>query len=81
MSNKLAIVILAAGKGTRLKMDVPKPLAPLHNKTLVDFVIKEARDLGDLFLITGHQKELVEEHVISRHEGFTKDNFILQKEQ
>lgn len=81
MSNKLAIVILAAGKGTRLKMDVPKPLAPLHNNTLVDYVIKEARDLGDLFLITGHQKELVEEHVISRHEGFTKDNFILQKEQ
>ncbi len=81
MSTKLAIVILAAGKGTRLKMQVPKPLAPLHTNTLVDYVIKAAESMGDMFLITGHQRELVEAHVTKEHKGFGAKNFIHQKEQ
>lgn len=63
MADLTSIVILAAGKGTRLKMDVPKPLAPLHNKTLIDYVIDSAKDFGDLYMITGHQSDLVKEHI------------------
>ncbi len=77
----LALVVLAAGKGTRIKMDLPKPLAPLHNNTLVDYVIAEARELGDMFIITGHKKEMVEEHIMNKHEGFSSKNFICQEEQ
>ncbi|WP_034722229.1 NTP transferase domain-containing protein, partial [Bacteriovorax sp. DB6_IX] len=63
MSNNIAVVILAAGKGTRLKMDVPKPLAPLHKRVLLDYVLDSVDGLGDIYLITGHQNDLVESHV------------------
>ncbi len=62
MTDKLSIVILAAGKGTRLKLKFPKPLAPLENKTLVDYVVDAAKDLGDISLVVGHQGELLKEH-------------------
>ncbi len=77
----LAIVVLAAGKGTRIKMDLPKPLAPLHNNTLIDYVLNESKGLGDIFILTGHKSELVQKHVQDNHEGFNKDNFILQEQQ
>lgn len=77
-TKKVAVVVLAAGKGTRLKMDIPKPLAPLHQNTLVDYVIETFKDFGDITLVTGHQRELVEEHV---NERFTGINYVYQKEQ
>ncbi len=80
MSDKTSIVILAAGKGTRLKMEVPKPLAPLEDRTLVDFVIDAAKDLGDIYLVTGHQKELVEDH-FQKNWSSLGAKFVNQKEQ
>lgn len=80
MSDKISLVILAAGKGTRLNLKVPKPLAPLHNKTLLDYVIQSSHKVGQIHLITGHQQELVQEHV----QKFWSDQdikFIHQKEQ
>lgn len=80
MSDKIDIVILAAGKGTRLKMDIPKPLVPIHNKTLVDYVIKSVDGLGEIFIITGHGKDLVESHISEKwnHLGVS---YVVQKEQ
>jgi bifunctional UDP-N-acetylglucosamine pyrophosphorylase/glucosamine-1-phosphate N-acetyltransferase len=80
MSDEISIVILAAGKGTRLKMDVPKPLAPIGDLTLVDFVIESAQDFGKLHLITGHQNDLVESHIKEKWPNL-KSEYILQKEQ
>lgn len=80
MTDKTSIVILAAGKGTRLKMDIPKPLAPLEERTLIDFVLDAANTFGEITLITGHQKELVESHMKMNWDGL-KYNLIHQKEQ
>lgn len=80
MSNNVAVVILAAGKGTRLKMDVPKPLAPLHKRVLLDYVLDSVDGLGDIYLITGHQNDLVESHV-NQNRPELPSKFILQKEQ
>lgn len=80
MSDNISVVILAAGKGTRLSLDVPKPLAPLHNKTLLDYVLKSSHSIGRIHLITGHQKELVENH-ISKNWSDSKIEFVHQKEQ
>lgn len=80
MADTNSIVILAAGKGTRLKMDIPKPLAPVGDLTLVDFVIEAAKDFGKLHLITGHQKELVESHINDKWPNLDAE-FIFQKEQ
>jgi UDP-N-acetylglucosamine pyrophosphorylase len=58
----LAIVIMAAGKGTRMKSDLPKVLHEANGKPLVAYVIEKSRalDPGKIVLIVGHQAELVQ---------------------
>ncbi|HEX2752950.1 MAG TPA: bifunctional UDP-N-acetylglucosamine diphosphorylase/glucosamine-1-phosphate N-acetyltransferase GlmU [Alphaproteobacteria bacterium] len=46
MSKKLACIILAAGKGTRMKSAVPKPLHPLAGRAMVQHVIAAAEGLN-----------------------------------
>lgn len=57
----LAIVIMAAGKGTRMKSDLPKVLHKANGKPLVAYVIEksQALDPDKIVLIIGHQAELV----------------------
>lgn len=87
MTDKLAVVILAAGKGTRMSMDVPKPLVPACGKSLVDFSLIAAKKCAvDLKLephfkvVTGHGKEEVESYLESQKD---KENisYVWQKEQ
>lgn len=80
MSDLISVVILAAGKGTRLKMNVPKPLAPISDLTLIDFVIDSVKDFGQLHFITGHQSDLVEEYIKGQWPNLQAD-YVLQKEQ
>ena len=80
MSDKISTVILAAGKGTRLKLKLPKPLAPLENKRLIDYVVEAAKGFGDVSLIIGHQGELIERHLKEKHPSSSFD-LIEQKEQ
>ncbi|MBI5084138.1 MAG: nucleotidyltransferase family protein [Acidobacteria bacterium] len=56
-------VILAAGRGTRLKSvtgDLPKPLLHLHGRPLLDYVLSNLRHAGfDRFLlVVGYRHEL-----------------------
>jgi bifunctional UDP-N-acetylglucosamine pyrophosphorylase/glucosamine-1-phosphate N-acetyltransferase len=69
MSDSFGCVILAAGKGTRLKLSDPKPLVPLMGRRLVDYAIESLRDFmvnnsgnGEVNLVIGHEKEKVQEH-------------------
>jgi len=62
MSNHCA-VILAAGRGTRLKQvtgDLPKPLLPLHGRPLIEYVLASLRaaDFGRFLLVVGYRHEL-----------------------
>lgn len=56
-------VILAAGKGTRMKSDLPKVLHPLLGKPMVSFVIEACQKAGSTrtILVIGHGAELVRE--------------------
>ena len=58
----LDVVIMAAGKGTRMKSSLPKVLHRLAGKALVQHVIDTARDLKarHTIVITGHGAEQVE---------------------
>ena len=58
----LAVAVLAAGKGTRMKSDLPKVLQPLAGATLVERVLASCRHLAPQrqLLIVGHQAERVE---------------------
>lgn len=46
MNKKLAIVILAAGKGTRMKSSLPKVLHPVAGKPLLHYVLDSAKAAG-----------------------------------
>ncbi|RMI20095.1 MAG: UDP-N-acetylglucosamine pyrophosphorylase [Calditrichaeota bacterium] len=58
---ELATVILAAGKGTRMKSDLPKVLHTLNGRPMVHYVIDVAEAIGSrrIVLVVGHKKELV----------------------
>ena len=62
MSNHdLAIVILAAGKGTRLKSSLAKVLHRAGGRTLIEHVIRACAPLGakQTLVVVGHQAEQV----------------------
>ena len=75
----LAVAVLAAGKGTRMKSDLPKVLQPLAGATLVERVLSSCRSLDPQrqLLIVGHQAERVEQS-LSAHSGL---EFVLQQPQ
>jgi bifunctional UDP-N-acetylglucosamine pyrophosphorylase/glucosamine-1-phosphate N-acetyltransferase len=78
MSSKLNVVILAAGKGTRMRTETPKVLHELAGLSLVEHVISTAQSLQptSITLVVGHQAEEIEAQLADR--GF---NFALQAEQ
>ena len=75
----LAVAVLAAGKGTRMKSDLPKVLQPLAGSTLVERVLRSCESLSPerRLLIVGHQAERVEQS-LSAHSGL---EFVLQSPQ
>ncbi len=59
-------IILAAGKGTRMKSETPKVLHTIFDKTLVGYIIDAVNDTGiadENIVIVGHQAERVEEYI------------------
>ena len=66
MSARLAaVVVLAAGEGTRMKSSVPKVLHELAGRTLVGHVVAAAEALQPehLVVVVGHGREQVAEHL------------------
>ena len=70
-------VILAAGKGTRMKSNLPKVLHPMAGKSLIDHVLDKTLELGieKVYTILGHEREIIEQHIKDR------SSIIIQKEQ
>ena len=68
MSKELRIIILAAGKGTRMNSDLPKVLHKLNGKALLDFVLDESELLNpkETILVVGFKKEQVISHTKHR---------------
>ena len=65
-------IILAAGKGTRMKSDTPKVLHTIFDKTLVGYVIDAVNNTGladENFVIVGHQAERVEEYINKKYDN------------
>jgi len=70
-------IILAAGKGTRMKSELPKVMHKLAGKPLIDHVLDSIEKLGvsEVLTIVGHGREIVTEHIKGRSE------IVIQHEQ
>lgn len=81
-SSPLAAVILAAGKGTRLKSDLPKVLHPLFGKPLLVRVLDTLGALHpqEACVITGHGRALVEE-TLTAYESAYPIHTVVQEPQ
>jgi bifunctional UDP-N-acetylglucosamine pyrophosphorylase/glucosamine-1-phosphate N-acetyltransferase len=75
----LHVVVLAAGKGTRMKSAVPKVLHRLCGLPLIEHVLRTARALGPATttIVIGHGARLVEE-ALTRQAGL---RFVVQEPQ
>ncbi|MDX3804050.1 bifunctional UDP-N-acetylglucosamine diphosphorylase/glucosamine-1-phosphate N-acetyltransferase GlmU [Streptomyces sp. AK04-3B] len=60
-----AVVVLAAGEGTRMKSAIPKVLHELCGRSLVGHVLAAARELDpeNLVVVVGHAREKVTAHL------------------
>src|SRR5579871_401181 len=76
---RIAVAIMAAGKGTRLKSLLPKVLHEVGGKPLLEHVIRAATQIvpaSDVYAIIGHEAERVRKAM--EHTGV---QFVLQAEQ
>src|ERR1700689_734437 len=76
---RVALALMAAGKGPRLKSQLPKVLHEVGGKPLLAHVIDAATRVvpaNDVFAIIGHEAERVRSAIA--HTGV---NFVLQSEQ
>jgi len=74
----ISVVILAAGKGTRMRSDLPKVLHPIAKKPMVQHVIDTVKSLAvdNIHLVYGHGADLLKAKITD-----DKLNWILQAEQ
>lgn len=74
----LSVVILAAGKGTRMYSDLPKVLHPIAGKPMVKHVIDTAKQLGahNIHLVYGHGGDLMQQRLANE-----PVSWVLQTEQ
>ncbi len=70
MSYDFGVAILAAGQGTRLKLNLPKVLSPCVGEVLINFPLNAADQFlalekmsGLIGVVVGHQRELVSDHL------------------
>ncbi len=76
---ELKSIILAAGKGTRMKSNTPKVLHKIMDKNLLGYVLDNVKNIvEESFVIVGHHAEDVEQFV---KENYTSVKTVLQNPQ
>ena len=57
-------IVLAAGKGTRMKTELPKCAYPLLRKPMIAYIVENLKNTGlldELIVVVGHKKEVIQE--------------------
>jgi bifunctional UDP-N-acetylglucosamine pyrophosphorylase/glucosamine-1-phosphate N-acetyltransferase len=76
MLMKTEVIILAAGKGTRMVSSLPKPLHPLMGKPIIHYVLSSVQPLSEKLpvLVIGHGGDIIQEELAG------KARFVVQEE-
>ena len=76
MNKNISIIILAAGKGSRMKSTLPKVLHKISGFEMLYYSIKEAQKLSDdIHVVLYHQADLVKQ---TMQKYFSNINFTIQ---
>lgn len=80
--NNLSIIILAAGKGTRMKSDLPKVMHKIAGREMLNMVIDEALSLNaqEISIVVSEDFAKYQQKFLDEHVG-KKITFALQKER
>ena len=56
-------LVLAAGKGTRMKSEIPKVAFPILRKPMIEYIVEniEKSVIDDIYLVLGYKREVVED--------------------
>ena len=83
--NKTEILILAAGRGKRMKSTLPKVLVPLNGKPMIFYLLELVHALGvkEVIVIIGYMKDMVRDAISnwSKDHPSLKITFAIQDEQ
>ena len=79
-SKDLSVVILAAGKGKRMRSETPKVLHKVCGHPIIYYILKQILGLGpkNIFVVAGHKKQLLKDYLASE---FTSVSTIEQDKQ
>ena len=80
--NNVSIIILSAGKGTRMKSSLPKVMHKVAGREMVNMVIDEAKKLNpqNITLVVSSEMEIFYEKIKNEHKNQHID-FIIQHER
>ncbi|CCV64102.1 Bifunctional protein GlmU UDP-N-acetylglucosamine pyrophosphorylase [Alteracholeplasma palmae J233] len=70
-------LVLAAGKGTRMKTDIPKVAFPILKKPMIEYIVEniEKSVVDETVLVLGYKREYIEEILGNR------SSYVYQEEQ
>jgi len=80
MAKSIGAIVLAAGKGTRMKSPLPKVLHTLCGMPMLYYAVKAVADMknaGEISIVVGYEKELVKEQM--KKEFGARVKFAVQK--
>lgn len=82
MEQTLSIVILAAGKGSRMKSSLPKVMHKVANREMLNLVIDGAKILkpSNITVVLSEDTISYKDQIQAAHQDFSI-NFVVQKEQ
>jgi UDP-N-acetylglucosamine diphosphorylase/glucosamine-1-phosphate N-acetyltransferase len=79
MDRNIAVIILAAGLGTRMKSDKAKVLHPVCGKPMISYILETAKEINamDIVVVVGHQAD----EVMAVCHEMPNVKFAIQKQQ
>ena len=70
------VIILAAGKGTRMDSDIPKVLHKINNTSMLDIIINTSKKVNPekIIIVVGYKKELIMNSITDSDIVFVNQN-------